>query len=78
MSELSQEKIAEIKENFDHFDEDANGRIDFFEYTKLLGALDAGMDAQALRAGFAHIDSDKNGEIDFEEFLGWWGERYIR
>jgi Ca2+-binding EF-hand superfamily protein len=78
VTQLTPEQIAEIRENFEHFDHDSNGRIDFFEFTRLLSALGAGMEAGELRAGFAHLDRDANGEIDFNEFMDWWGERYQR
>ena len=75
MNNLDQEKIEELRETFDHFDSDNNGKIDFQEFKKLLDALDSGMNHQEMEVGFDVIDNDNNGYIDFEEFIEWWGER---
>jgi Ca2+-binding EF-hand superfamily protein len=76
MNTLSQDKIDEIKENFEHFDSDNDGTIDFNEFSKLMQALGAGAtDDEARKAGFDIVDSDDNGHIDLEEFIAWWSER---
>lgn len=66
---------AELRENFDHFDGDDNGRIDREEFAQLMDAMDAGMSKDDLDIGFEIIDSDGSGEIDFEEFAAWWSEQ---
>ena len=69
-------KIAEdIRANFNHFDRDANGKIDFFEFTELMDALDADLTIEQARLGFESLDSDDNHQIDFDEFFTWWSNR---
>ncbi|MEZ4459409.1 MAG: EF-hand domain-containing protein [bacterium] len=63
---------SELRETFDHFDEDGNGHIDRKEFTHLLDALGAEMSAEEAAIGFEIIDSDGNGSIEFSEFLSWW------
>ena len=65
----------ELREMFNHFDRDANGVIDFGEFTKLLGALEADMEPPEIKVGFEVIDSNGNGLIDYLEFQRWWLDR---
>jgi calmodulin len=66
---------AELRENFDHFDGDDNGRIDRQEFAQLMAALDAEMSEEDLDIGFGIIDTDGSGQIDFGEFAAWWEEQ---
>jgi len=66
---------AELLENFEHFDTDGNGRIDFGEFSDLLDALDSGLADEEKRIGFEAIDENANGWIEFEEFSSWWTDR---
>jgi len=75
MADLTDEEIEEIQENFDHFDTDNNGQIDYKEFTRLIDALDGNMPAEEMKTGFDIIDYDDNGYIDFDEFIEWWGDR---
>lgn len=75
MAELTDEQIDEIQENFDYFDSDKNGQIDFGEFMRLLGALDSDMSREEMKIGFDIIDADNNGFIDLDEFIEWWGDR---
>lgn len=72
---MSEEDVGELKETFDHFDRDKNGRIDFGEFRELMDALDAGMRDAEARIGFDAIDVDGNGFVEFDEFRRWWSER---
>jgi Ca2+-binding EF-hand superfamily protein len=65
----------EMKDIFDHFDDDGNGLIDADEFSKLLEALGADMDPEELRIGFEAIDVDGNNLIDYREFAAWWADR---
>jgi Ca2+-binding EF-hand superfamily protein len=65
----------ELKETFDHFDRDNNGKIDFEEFCELLDAMNSDMEDIARRLGFDVIDSDGNGSIEFDEFCSWWIEQ---
>jgi Ca2+-binding EF-hand superfamily protein len=69
MREISAE---ELRENFDHFDANGDGRIDVGEFTRLMAALggeEPGMDAAI---GFSAIDTDGSGLIEFDEFSSWF------
>ncbi len=72
MSEPTDEELDEWQENFDHFDSDGDGRIDFGEFGALLEALGGQLGGEELRIGFAEVDEDGDGSIDFEEFVDWW------
>ena len=75
MPELNEEEIEELYENFDHFDSDKNGLLDYQEFTYLIDSLGGDMQADEMHAGFASIDLDQNGYIDIEEFLSWWTDQ---
>ena len=69
MREISQE---ELRENFDHFDSNGDGRIDAEEFAELMSALggdEPGMDSAI---GFKAIDTDGSGLIEFDEFARWF------
>jgi Ca2+-binding EF-hand superfamily protein len=68
-------KRDEIRETFDHFDEDDNGAIDQDEFAELMEALGTEMSDEELAIGFDSVDTNHNGEIDFEEFYNWWNDR---
>lgn len=76
MTTLTQDQLDEIKENFEHFDSDSDGTINFTEFSRLMQALGAGaVDDEARKAGFDIVDSDDNGHIDLEEFIAWWSNK---
>jgi calmodulin len=64
--------LQELKENFEHFDRDGNGRIDRAEFKRLMEVLGAESAEDELDAGFDVVDSDNDGAIDFHEFASWW------
>jgi Ca2+-binding EF-hand superfamily protein len=66
---------SELRETFDHFDRDDNGKIDREEFGELLDALDADMTEEDKDVGFDIIDTNHNQQIEFGEFLAWWGEQ---
>ena len=71
---LSPEKIAEIRKEFEYFDADKNGQIDLTEYIEMLTILSPKTKASHVEEGFNMIDGNSDGYIDFEEFLSWWQE----
>ena len=75
MPQPSEEEIEEINENFDYFDSDRNGLLDFQEFTYLVDALGGDMQPDEMHTGFSYIDTDQNGYIDIEEFMAWWTEQ---
>ena len=74
-TDVDDDRLVELKENFDHFDRDSNGRLDFAEFAALMDALEAGLDRRELEIGFNSIDRDGSGGIDFAEFEVWWSAR---
>ena len=65
----------ELLDNFNHFDRDGDGSIDFQEFSLLMDGLEAELSSEELEIGFQSIDSDSSGKIDFEEFARWLGAR---
>lgn len=72
MPQFSEVEIEEINENFDHFDSDKNGLLDYQEFTYLIDALGGDVSPDEMHTGFSYIDTDQNGYIDIEEFMDWW------
>lgn len=69
---LTDEKIAEIRSDFDFFDRDKNGQVDLQEFIELLTVLSPKTKASHVQEGFSLIDKNNDGYIDFDEFLVWW------
>ena len=65
---------AELRENFDHFDTNGDGRIELHEFETLMAALGFEGEAEELRLGFRAIDTDHSGLVEFDEFARWFGE----
>jgi calmodulin len=62
----------EIRDTYNRFDADGNGRIDLAEFRALLTELGAELDAAGIEVAFDTIDVDENGFIDYGEFSQWW------
>lgn len=69
---LSEQKIAEIKRDFDFFDRNGNGKIEIAEFIELLTALAPKTKISHVEEAFKLVDTNDNGYIDFDEFLAWW------
>jgi calmodulin len=65
----------ELRETFDHFDVNNDGKIDLTEFTQIMAALDAIESAEELLIGFGAIDTDGSGLVEFDEFANWFGGR---
>ena len=65
-------QFEELRETFDSFDGNTDGRIAYAEFARLLVSLGAGLTEQDCRKGFAEIDTDHDGAISFHEFSVWW------
>ena len=70
---MSERQFAELREEFNSFDSNRDGRIVYKEFEQLLGSLKAGLSDPACRAAFAEIDTDHDGAIAFDEFVAWRG-----
>lgn len=75
MTNSNDEEVALLRESFDHFDKDGNGRIDREEFSALLAALSEDFSREEAAIGFQVIDVDHSGRISFDEFLAWWTEQ---
>jgi calmodulin len=66
-------EIERLREDFEYYDRNQDGLMDYEEFVRFLGALDAGMSEDERRIGFGEIDTDHDRVIEFEEFMDWWG-----
>jgi acetyl-CoA synthetase len=69
---MSQQLFAELRETFHSFDGNADGRIVYAEFSKLLLALNFGLNERDCRDAFTEVDKDHDGAIAFDEFAVWW------
>jgi len=69
---LTEQRFAELREDFDYIDSNGDGRIEYAEFAQLLLTLKAGMTERDCRSGFEEIDTDRDGAIAFDEFVAWW------
>lgn len=67
--------MSDIRETFDKYDKDGNGKIDLQEFRELLAELGDTNEPAKVETLFDEIDEDETGIIDFEEFEAWWSER---
>ena len=65
--------IARLSEDFDYYDRDCDGLMEYAEFILFMDAIDAGLSEDECRSGFRAIDADLDGVIEFDEFLEWWG-----
>lgn len=72
MKKLPDEKLREIHENFEYFDKDNKGYIDFEEFSEMLGVISPQSTMQQAAEGFSIIDKNSDGYVDLEEFVAWW------
>lgn len=69
---VSQDRMSELREDFEYLDEDRDGLMEFGEFVHFMDGLGADMSNEDCRVGFAEIDSNRDGRIEFNEFLAWW------
>jgi Ca2+-binding EF-hand superfamily protein len=69
---MDDEKLAELREIFSHFDKDKSDSIEANELLRLLRALGDEPTADDLAMALEALDTDHNGRISFEEFTSWW------
>ncbi|MBT8143762.1 MAG: EF-hand domain-containing protein [Gammaproteobacteria bacterium] len=72
MVESSDDKLKEIRENFEYFDKRGKGYINFDEFSELLAVISPESTTKERAEGFSMIDTNSDGHVDFEEFITWW------
>ena len=72
MTHISSE---ELRENFDYFDKDGDGKLSREEFAGLMEALGVAETGQDASRGFSAIDTDGSGLIEFDEFARWFSDR---
>ena len=76
---MTGEQFSALREDFDSFDGNGDGRIVYTEFEKLLGALKAGMSEPDCRAAFAEIDTDRDAPSrSTSSPCGGWDHRLDR
>jgi calmodulin len=66
---------SELRQNFDHFDANSDGKIELEEFSRLMDALGASEPGEETLIGFQAIDADGSGVIEFDEFEAWFTDR---
>ena len=66
---------SELRQNFDHFDTNSDGKIELEEFSRLMDALGACGQGEEILIGFRAIDADSSGVIEFDEFEAWFSDR---
>jgi calmodulin len=61
-----------LRDRFDGYDRDKNGKLDEAELAQLLDELGAGFTESQVHAAFQSIDVNGDGQIDFDEFGAWY------
>jgi calmodulin len=64
---------ARLREDFDYYDRNDDGLIEYDEFVRFLQAIGGGMSESECVIGFHEVDTDRDGVIEFQEFLEWWG-----
>lgn len=67
-----EEKLAEIRSNFEFFDRDKNGLIDFEEFRGVLKVVNPEASVNQAAEGFSMTDTNSDGYVDLDEFITWW------
>ncbi|KAJ3292758.1 calmodulin [Rhizoclosmatium globosum] len=69
MSSLSEAQIAEFKEAFSLFDQDADGQISNNDIGSVIRSLGQNISQRELKDLIKEVDTTKKGSVDFPEFL---------
>lgn len=67
--------VDEIRAEFEKYDTNGNGTIDWNEFRELLSKLDKDLSLMDKTETFDKVDSNHTGMISFDEFLSWWNNR---
>ena len=69
---MTSEALAELREDFDEFDIDGDGRLEFDEFLEFMDGLGADMSNFFNGTATTEIYTDRDGVIGFDEFVAWW------
>lgn len=72
MKTLPEEKLREIRKNFEYFDHGKKGYINFEEFSELLQVISPESTTRQAAEGFSMIDTNSDGHVDLDEFVEWW------
>jgi Ca2+-binding EF-hand superfamily protein len=72
MKPLANQELERVRESFEFADADADGMLDFAEFSALLKILAPDTTVQQAAEGFSMVDTNSDGQIDHDEFLAWW------
>ena len=67
--------VSHLKQQFEQFDRDGSGRIDYNECVGLLEAVGPRPTEEEAQLAFSIIDADGDGSVGFDEFVDWWLDR---
>ncbi|KAM6437412.1 uncharacterized protein PHA67_024167 [Liasis olivaceus] len=74
-NQLSEEKVAEVKDAFTLFDEDGDGLITTRELGTVMRSLGKNPTESELQSMINQLDANSNGKVDFPEFLSLMAKR---
>ena len=63
-----------LRERFDGYDKNGDGRLEPSEFAQLLDELGAGYEEAQVKSAFESLDADHDGAIGFAEFSSWWAD----
>lgn len=72
MAELTDEKIAKVRHEFEYFDRDNSGELNVQEFRDLFKVIAPEARRAEADEAFRCIDENASGSIEFDEFLDWW------
>ena len=67
--------VSHLQQQFEQFDRDGSGRIDYNEFVELLEAVGPRPTEEEAQLAFSIIDADGDGSVGFDEFVDWWLDR---
>eukprot|EP00931_Biecheleriopsis_adriatica_P115200 TRINITY_DN91020_c0_g1_i1.p1 TRINITY_DN91020_c0_g1~~TRINITY_DN91020_c0_g1_i1.p1 ORF type:complete len:379 (+),score=64.64 TRINITY_DN91020_c0_g1_i1:125-1261(+) len=79
--DLSEEELTKIAKQFNKYDADGSGAIDYCEFCDLLRDFlgvtsNSDIPEQRLKRFWNEIDNDGNGEVDIKEFAMWYAKYF--